>query len=147
MSRSGYSEDCDGNELWLWRGAVKRAITGKRGQKALTDFVSALDALPVKALVQGSFTTTEGCCSLGALAKYREVDVSDLNPQQEESDPYYADEVDRDVVSARFDIAPALAAEIMFLNDEAGRGSETGEERWGRMRCWATQHIVETTAG
>jgi len=141
MARSGYSDDCDGNELWLWRGAVKRSMEGKRGQKALREMVVALDALPEKKLVSGSFSGVGGYCALGALAKHRDVDVSDLNPKRPESDPYYEDEVDRDVVSVRFDIAPAMAAEVMYMNDEAGWG-ETPEHRWFRVRGWAERHIV-----
>ena len=32
MSRSGYTDECDGWELVRWRGAVNSAIRGKRGQ-------------------------------------------------------------------------------------------------------------------
>ena len=51
MSRSGYSEDCDGRELIMWRGAVAAAIRGKRGQRALRELVVALDAMPAKRLI------------------------------------------------------------------------------------------------
>ena len=35
MSRSGYSDDCE--TMGLWRGAVERAIYGKRGQTFLRE--------------------------------------------------------------------------------------------------------------
>jgi len=47
MSRSGYSDDCDDQwSLICWRGAVKSAIRGKRGQAFLKEMLAALDALP-----------------------------------------------------------------------------------------------------
>jgi hypothetical protein len=41
MSRSGYSDDCDGWALIRWRGAVNSAIKGRRGQQALREIVAA----------------------------------------------------------------------------------------------------------
>ena len=35
-----------------------------------------------------------------------------------------------------FGIAPALAREIVWENDEAGWYDETPESRWKRMRAW-----------
>ena len=56
MSRSGYvdADDCDEGEQWRhirWRGAIKSAIRGKRGQAFLREMLDALDALPQKRLV------------------------------------------------------------------------------------------------
>jgi hypothetical protein len=45
MSRSGYSDDCSGRELVLWRGAVASALRGRRGQAFLRELVDALDAV------------------------------------------------------------------------------------------------------
>lgn len=56
MSRSGYSDDDDddgGSRLNLWRGAVERAIKGKRGQAFLRELGAALDAMPDKRLTTG----------------------------------------------------------------------------------------------
>lgn len=35
MSRSGYTDDCDGWQLIMYRGAVASAIRGARGQRLL----------------------------------------------------------------------------------------------------------------
>ena len=111
MSRSGYIDD---NEDPLahgrWRQAVKRALQGKRGQALLREMVDALDAMDDKRLYPGSFATADGeFCALGALADKRGTKVDDLG---DESD------CDTELVGQRFGIAPAMAAEIMYLNDE-----------------------------
>jgi len=41
MSRSGYSDDCDVWALIRWRGAVKSAIRGARGQAMLRELIQA----------------------------------------------------------------------------------------------------------
>ena len=56
MSRSGLVED-DGDDPLAhgrWRGAVKSAINGKRGQQFLRELADALDAMPEKVLVAGA---------------------------------------------------------------------------------------------
>lgn len=138
MSRSGYSDDCE--NVGLWRGAVKRATAGYYGQYLLRRLLAALDAMPVKRLITDAIKNDAGeVCALGALdptATY-----------------YEADELAR-----HFGIARALAAEIVYRNDECGeryepvdiigRGRswntihETPEERWTRMRAWVAQQIV-----
>ena len=149
MSRSGYSDECE--HPHLYRGSVDRAMGGKRGQRALRDIVSALDAMPVKELLAGSFSRGGGSCTLGALADARGVDVSDLE-RDTETDPYYQEEVDSWTVGKRLDIAPAMAAEVMFVNDEAPRRTafgrsddfETPAGRWERMRKWAVRNTKAT---
>ncbi len=125
MSRSGYSDDCD--NLQLWRNAVNRAILGARGQTFLTRLRVALDAMPVKRLITDEIVNDAGdVCALGA------VDPSTM------VDPY-----DRDAVARHFGIAPALAAEIVYINDEAEDGqNETPEQRWIRMRAWVDRQLV-----
>lgn len=49
MSRSGYCDD--GENGWAticWRGAVKSALRGKRGQSFLLELAEAMDAMPTK---------------------------------------------------------------------------------------------------
>lgn len=129
MSRSGYSEDCDGWALIRWRGAVASAIRGKRGQELLRDLVKALDSLPEKKLALDSLVTPSGeYCALGAVGRMRGIDIGSI------------DTYEREDVARAFGISGALAAEIMFQNDEYGR---TNEDRWIRMRRWATEHIIE----
>ena len=46
-------------------------------------------------------------------------------------------------IGKRFDVAHALAAEIVCMNDEYWTArNETPEARWIRMRAWATSQIV-----
>lgn len=128
MSRSGYvdSDDCNGFELGRWRSSVRRAIRGKRGQQALREILDALDAMPVKELAAESLITEEGeFCTLGVLGKARGVDIETLDPD------------DPDQVAAAFNIAPAMAREIVYENDEYIYGYEykhieiCGPVRWG----------------
>ena len=111
MSRSGYTDDFDDPLAHgRWRQAVRRSIEGKRGQALLRELVEALDAMPDKRLYQGSFATADGeFCTLGVLGAKRGTKMEDLGDE---------DECDTYTVGQRFGIAPAMAAEIMYLNDE-----------------------------
>lgn len=134
MSRSGYTDDCDGSDLAMWRGQVASATRGKRGQRFFRDLVAALDAMPVKRLVAGELETEEGeTCALGSLAKQK---GAALEPD---------DTYDYDKLGETFDIAHQLAQETMWINDEAGPyNGETDEQRWARVRAWATRQIRVT---
>lgn len=131
MSRSGYSDDCDGPEIYLWRGAVEKAIKGKRGQALLKDMAKALDSMPIKRLISNELVTKEGeVCALGAVAKERCIDTFKVDPEDSEG------------ISALFNIAPALAKEIVYENDEAFWSTETPEMRWQRMRKWVDNNLM-----
>lgn len=112
MSRSGYTDDNDDPLAHgRWRQAVKRALEGRRGQALLSELVQALDAMPDNRLYPGSFATAEGeFCTLGVLGQRRGTKMDDLLD-------FYGD-CDTSLVGDRFDIAPAMAAEIMYVNDE-----------------------------
>ena len=128
MSRSGYSDDCENVELW--RTTVRNAINGKRGQAFLRDLIASLDAMPTKELIVEELVTPDGqCCALGAVALKRGIDVSRVDPE------------DRERVAQVFDIAPCMAAEIAYENDECTFYAETPEKRWRRMRGWAEAHL------
>lgn len=131
MSRSGYSDDCDGWSLVRWRGAVASATRGSRGQKLLSDLLSALDAMPEKALIADALEVEGSYCALGVLGAARGLDMSKIDVE------------DREAVAKLFDIAPALAAEIVFENDEAFGywHNETPEHRWERVRAWVSRKI------
>ena len=162
MSRSGYTDDCE--NLGLWRGAVERAIRGKRGQQALKEIAAAMDAMPTKVLAAESLVTADGeFCTLGVLGAARGVDLSPIDPE------------DAEQVAKAFDLAPAMVREIVYENDEAmvtwkyvdveitgpvrphwpeyGNHivrtmvylpeSELGPMRWKRMREWIDQHLVK----
>ena len=131
MSRSGYSEDYDDQwALIRWRGAVASAIRGRHGQAFLKELLSALDALPEKALIAGDLEHQGQVCALGAVGKARGVDMTSL-------DPYDAFQV-----SNIFNIAEALAKEIAWINDEASwYRMETPERRFDRVREWVVSKI------
>lgn len=137
MSRSGYSESFYDDDILAygrWRAQVQSATRGKRGQVLLRDAIAALDALPDKKLVAHSFQQADGCvCTLGAVAKARGIDTSDLEGSDEWDTP--------DNVGARFDIAEPLAKEIMYENDEGSYVNETPEQRWHRMRAWLVSNL------
>lgn len=134
MSRSGYSDDCDNDwRLICWRGAVKKAIEGKRGQAFFKEMLAALDAMPEKKLLSHDFITPKGVCAIGAVIKERGVNVADIDPEDDSS---------RYPIAKRLGIAPAMAAEIMYENDESYYyGSETPEHRYTRMREWIRSQI------
>lgn len=107
MSRSGYSDDLEPLELGRWRGAVRSAIRGQRGQRLLRDLVAALDAMPDKRLASGAFEREDGSvCALGAVAQRRGLAVAGLKVEQPRT------------VARVFGIARALALEAMYVNDE-----------------------------
>lgn len=114
MSRSGCTDDYDEDGTGgLWRGAVARAINGKRGQAALRETLAALESMPQKILIGESLVTADGeFCTLGALGAARGLDMSAVDPE------------DWDAVAALFDIAPAMVREIVYENDE---GTDTHE--------------------
>jgi hypothetical protein len=136
MGRSGYSEDCDlgDKSMYLYRGAVERAIRGARGQAFLKELLEALDAMPEKRLIPDSLRApqTGEVCTLGAIGAYRCLDMSGV----EDSEP--------EGVADLFGIAQAMAREIMYENDEGGAsywGHENPEARWKRMRAWVSENI------
>ena len=129
MSRSGYTDDCEGWALIRWRGAVTSAIRGKRGQGFLRDLAAALDAMPEKSLITEELEKDGKVCALGSLGKVRGIDMSNIDPEERED------------VAAAFGIPVALASEIMYENDEIG-WRETPAERWERIRLWVDQHIL-----
>lgn len=129
MSRSGYSDDCD--DTWgviRWRGAVKSAIRGRRGQAFLREVLDALDAMQEKRLIAHALVRDGECCTMGAVALARGLEVSSIDPD------------DREEVASAFGIAEALAAEIAYENDDYWR-PETPEARWERMRSWVAKRV------
>lgn len=131
MSRSGYSEDCEGWDWIRWRGAVASAIHGRRGQAFLKEMLAALDALPEKKLTSWELEKDGAVCAIGAVGKARGVDMTKLDPEYPEG------------IAKAFDIAAAMTKEIVYENDEGGPyyGGETDERRFERMRAWIARQI------
>jgi hypothetical protein len=135
MGRSGFCEDGDDeyNSANLWQANIERAVKGKRGQAFFRSLVEALDGMPEKRLVAEELETTEGgVCALGCLGKARGVPLDGVDTE------------DHDKLGAMFNVAPLLAREVMFQNDDDfgyARVEETPEQRWTRMRAWAADQI------
>lgn len=134
MSRSGYSDDCQDWALICWRGAVASAIRGNRGQAFLEEMLHAMATLPERKLISHDLEAGGSVCALGAVGKARGIDMKDLDPE------------DRDQIAKVFGIAPALAAEIVYMNDEANWRIETPEQRFERMRAWIEEQLFEPKA-
>lgn len=133
MSRSGYSEGGGSQEeqwaLIRWRGAVKSALRGKRGQSFLKRILVALDSMEKKELIDETLAENGAYCTLGALAKHESIQVDDLDSECYEH------------VAKRFDIAEAMTREIVWENDECGYYAETPNRRYERMRSWVISNI------
>lgn len=128
MSRSGYSDECD--NLALYRGTVLSSVKGKRGKGLLTELAEALDAMPVKELIAHELETAGAYCALGVVGKARGIDLATLDPHNAEQ------------IAKAFNIAPCLAREIEFVNDDDfGYSKETPAQRWERVRQWVQQAI------
>jgi len=138
MSRSGYSDDLDPEELTMWRGAVASAIRGKRGQAFLREMLVSLDALQEKRLIVGELQDEHGAvCALGSVGASRGLDMSHLS---------YDD--NRDKLASVFDVAGALVAEIEFINDDDFgylSSAETEGRRFHRVRNWVVENIKEVS--
>lgn len=131
MSRSGYSDECDGWDLIRWRGAVASAIRGKRGQEFLRELAEALDAMPEKRLIASELESAGEFCALGVVGAARGLDMTGINIE------------DRSSVANAFGIAEAMAAEIMFENDGGfcHWSDKTPEQRWQHMRSWVQSQM------
>ena len=131
MSRSGYTDDCDNNWAHIcWRGAVKSATRGKRGQSFFKELLAALDAMSVKRLIVNKLEFEGEFCTLGVLGNARGLDMSEIEPEEP------------DQVAKGFNIAEALAQEVVYMNDEGTYFIEEPEERWRRMRRWVSDQIT-----
>ena len=131
MSRSEYSDDCDGWDLVCWRGAVTSAMKGRRGQKFLIELRDALDAMPVKELIAHELVKQGNFCALGVVGQKRGIALESIDPE------------DHRTVAKQFNIANAMAQEIVFVNDEAAWDDETPQLRWSRMRRWVDINILK----
>lgn len=164
MSRSGYNDYGSDDPLahGRWRAAVRSAMRGKRGQTFLREALAVLDAMPDKRLIRehlvidgdqprygdpdlvvggdelvdaytGQPAPMGSVCLLGAVGRHRNLDIADIDPH------------DSETVAHKFDIADAMAREIVYYNDEGARICETPEERWVRMRKWVAAQIKDET--
>ena len=114
---------------------VASAKRGKRGQRLLRELLHALDSMPWwrKKLIANELEEKGKYCALGVLGKQRGVKMKDIDPE------------DSDRVGEAFDIAPCLAQEIVYMNDEQF-GNYTPKERWREMRNWVEKQIIKPKA-
>lgn len=151
MSRSGYTDDNGDYKQWrliMYRGAVKSAFRGARGQAFLKELRDALDAMPVKELIAQSFKVEDGAvCALGAVGARRGLDMTKHNS----ADDDYDDGEGAASAAHELGIAEAMAREIVWTNDEGSRGyrtedgkwrDERPDERWARVRMWVWRKIL-----
>lgn len=136
MSRSGYSDDYDYDQWAMirWRGAVTSAIRGARGQAMFRELLAALDGMEPKRLITGDLVKEGDVCALGALGVARGLSMDDIDPD------------DRKMVAGRFGIPEALAAEVLYVNDEWGCYGQTPEDRFRKMRQWVAEQIKPDTS-
>lgn len=139
MSRSGYHNETEDYWQWIcWRGAVKKAINGKRGQAALKIMLEALDALPEKKLIKNELITPAGeVCAIGSMAPCYGINLVDIDPE------------DNEKLAEIFNIAECLVQEIEFINDEFRSWSimeATPEARYEYVRAWVVSHIKSEAA-
>lgn len=128
-NRAGYEYDLENWQIIRYRGQVKSALRGKRGQKFLLDLIAALDALPQKRLIANEMVSIGGgdVCALGALGRAKGLNVWLIDPEDFEG------------LSNTFDIAEQLAREVMYENDDM---YVTPEQRWENMCHWAVSNLI-----
>ncbi len=151
MSRAGYSDDLDEGDLARWRGAVTSAIKGKRGQAFLRELEAAMVALPEKSIIGGAFAYEGQVCALGTVTLQRKLSGGATRAEaiaqiMEEwpSDPdEYAEECGDDA-AREFNIAQAMAREIMYVNDESY--SSKGPDRYAEVLKWVRAQITKPEA-
>lgn len=135
MSRSGYSDSCDGWGLIRWRGAVNSAIRGQRGQAFLKEMLTALDALPKPRLIAHELIEDGDVCAIGSVGARRGVDMKVLDVEMPSQ------------IASAFGVAKALVQEIEFINDDDfGWKEETPERRFNRVRAWVVEQIRDHSA-
>jgi hypothetical protein len=133
MSRSGYTDDWNDFASIAWRGAVASAIRGKRGQAFLYEMLHAMAALPEPKLIDYDLEREGSYCAIGSVGKARGIDMKGVDPEN------------RDHVAALFGVAPALIAEVTYMNDESAWHAETPEARFERMRRWIESELFDRT--
>ena len=135
MSRSGYSDDYDGDNPFylIYPSIVERSIKGKRGQTFLKELAKELDAMPEKRLIAHELIKENECCTIGVICKARGIDVSGVDVE------------DAHAVGNLVGISSSMAREIEYENDQGfnfyNSNKETPENRWLRMRKWVAEQL------
>lgn len=164
MSRSGYVDDmCDEWAMIRYRGAVKSAIRGKRGQAFLREMLAALDAMPEKRLTAGALIFDgqpdipwnpypeedvivggdQLVTGRGEVVRVGEVCAMGCVGRARGAKMDNIDAHDPPQVAGLFGIAEALVREIAYVNDEDWWGESTPENRFKRVRKWVADNLIE----
>jgi hypothetical protein len=123
----------------MWRGAVTKAIKGKRGQAFLLKLKESLEALPQKRLAKNLVCKDGEVCAIGSLVARQGGDISRF-------EKYIDHGVVDEKLSDHFDVAPALVKEVMFENDQDfGWTNDNPEQRYIRMLNWVNENIVKAS--
>lgn len=158
MPREYYEEDCDGPDITgLWEANIRRALTGKKGQRALRDVQAALQQMAMNLdyvfpewmpatsgprLISDDLIRGSDVCTIGALIRYR----LPLNQFQQIKSQwcscFYPGEGGsfalESTINRAMDLGMTrtLAYVLADLNDRPGYSSETPEQRYKRVLHW-----------
>lgn len=144
----------------LWDANCRRSIKGHVGQRELRELEAALLALPEKRLIRGSLTDDDGgVCAIACYAKYKGVDLSTFDPEDESDEVGIAAGMPRLVawkVVALNDIELDTVWEVAHGPIERGHGQYKGgvpliremtpEERYERVLAWVRRSTGKTDA-
>ena len=134
MGRSGYEDSGFDSQEDQWsyiryRGALKSAIRGKKGQTFLKELAEELDAMSVKELVANELEDGENFCALGVLGNKRGLVMRDIDPD------------DIEFCAELFNMNEKLYREIVYINDECCWHENKKNERWKKVRKWVDENI------
>ena len=144
MSRFSYDDDEGAIPYGLYCQIVRRAISGKPGQKALRELEAALLALPEKRLIESEVCDDGEVCALGALAIYRRVQAGDDRAEalvDLQEDWGYASEAATVELGEALGLRQTLATEIVWINDEELAGLSP-DRRYTLMLEWVQRNLV-----
>lgn len=156
MSRFGEG-DYDGvsfaNQSEFWWANTKRALMGRKGQRALSELREALVALPEPVLVSGRLATEAGqVCTVGALIVHRRVSKGEEREAVlRELAAKLTDDDDPDGALLTTDEGVAvgltfvLAWRLAQLNDEDFEGYAP-EQRYTAVLAWIDRQLVPVAA-
>ena len=154
---------CNEWSLIRYRGAVKSAIRGKRGQAFLREMLAALDAMPEKRLSAGALIFDgqpdipwapypeediivggdQLVTGRGEVVRVGDVCAMGCLGLARGAQMGGIDAHDPPQVAGLFDIAEALAREVAYVNDEDWWGENTPERRFQRVRQWIVKNLHE----
>lgn len=142
-SRFDYDGDEGAMPIALWQANVRRAIAGKRGQKALRDVETALLALPSKRLLSGELVDHQAgeVCVVGALGIQREMRAGKTFAEAIEELPYVDNDFETAEYGTTLGLTMTLAWRLAEVNDERF-GHKTPEERYEAVLGWVRDQLA-----